>query len=384
MNNQFNILFLCARSVDAVSKPLHKSDLNGIDWQELLVIARQQGMAALLYGHLHKLALLEELPESAKQALHRFFVLNVARNEGLERLLFEVLSIIKSLQIDVIPVKGLVLVKELYGDTAWRTMEDLDFLVPPEDILAVRKKLLTSGFTDNINLRLADLKEYVKAGWDFSFTHIESKLIIEIGSGMSPRYMGFNVFGPELFAHQQEVILSGTPVKTLSPESQLLLLCIHGTKHHWNRIIWLSDLGALVHYHPELDFVLVEKLAREMGIWRMVIVSLRLISLLLDISLPPIIEKVLIHDYHTEKLASWLALRISENDTLTSWQYRRFYLMTLDRSRDRLRYLIDLTFSPTLNDWKVIKLPYYLRPLYYVIRPFRMCYSWCSRVFTSQ
>ena len=384
MNNKLHILFLSAHPVDVVNTTLCKSDLDDIDWQELLVIARQQGMVALLYGHLQKMEFLEKLPDYAKKALYRSFVLNVARNEHLEKLLFGVLDTVRAMQLNIIPIKGIVLAKEIYGDTAWRTMEDLDFIVHPSDVLAVREKLLVSGFTDNINLRVSDLQEYVNAGWDFSFTHIESGMIIEIGSGISPRYMGFNILGSELLSNQQDLTLSGKSVKTLSPESQLLLLCIHGTKHHWNRIIWLSDLGALLYAHPDVDFMLVEKLARDMGIWRMVIVSLRLVSLLLNISMPPIIEKELTEDHQAEKLASWLAFRISKNDTLTSWQYRLFYIMTLDRFRDRVRYLLDLTFSPTFNDWKVIRLPYYLRPLYYVIRPFRMVYSWVSRVFASK
>ena len=378
-NQKYSILFLCAHPIGSVEKSVCASALVDIDWQELLALAKKQGMMALLYGHLKYHELLDTIPDFAQKALHRFFVLNVARNERLQKILFDVLSLLQTAKIDVTPIKGIVLAKELYGDIAWRTMEDLDLLVQLPDMLRAREVLLKNGFIDSLNIRDADITEYIDAGWDLSFLHQDSRIIIEIGTGISPRYMGGNIFDSELLDNKQEVLIYDNYITTLSPESQLLLLCIHGTKHHWNRIIWLADLVALLRAHPGIDFVLVEKFARKMGVWRMVLTSLCLINILFDIDLPAVIKDTLTKDKHAEKLASWLALRISAFNTLTSWQYRKFYILTLDRMWGKARYLIDLTFSPTFNDWKVVELPHYLRPLYYVIRPFRMVGSWVNR-----
>ncbi len=378
-NRKYSILFLCARPIGTVEKSICASALVDLDWQELIVLAKQQGMMSLLYGHLKYHELLDAIPDFAQEALHRFFILNVARNERLQKLLLQVLAILKSAKIDVTPIKGLILAKELYGDIAWRTMEDLDFLVPLPDMLSAREELLKNGFIDSLDIRDSDIEQYINAGWDLSFLHQDSGMLVQIGAGISPRYMGFNKFGPELFTDQREIILSDTPVATLSPEAQFILLSIHGTKHYWNRVAWLSDLGALLCRYPDLDLVRIERLSRDMGIWRMILISFYLNNILLGTELPSTIEVALTQDSHARKLAERMAVRVSMFEPLTSRQYRHFYIMTLDRLMARMRYLVDLTFSPTFNDWKVISLPHHLRALYYVIRPFRMVCSWFTR-----
>lgn len=373
-----NILYLCARPIAAGNDALREVDFTNLDWAELLEKARQHGMMPLLYGHLKKQNLLGQLPESVQESLHRFFVFNALRNEKQEVVLNTVLSLMELVKINVVPVKGLVLAKELYGDTVWRTMDDLDFLVRPFEILATREVLQKNGFTDNLTIKENDLEWYTDIGGDFSMTHVDSGMIVEIGTGVLSLGGGFSLSWREMFTHLHDLGLSSRTVKTLSPELQLLMLCIHGAKHYWERVIWLSDLNALNYTYPDLDFDLVEKKSREMGIWRIVLSSLYLMKLLLgEEKLPGAIEQALLKDPKAQQVAEQLVLRMSQKRTLVSWWYYRFYfhIISLDRSRDKVRYFINLVFLPSRGDRAVIKLPKYMYPLYFIIRPFRLGFS---------
>ena len=44
----------------------------------------------------------------------------------------------------------------------------------------------------------------------------------------------------------QEVKLNGHPIPTFSNENLLYYLCIHGSKHLWERIEWINDIDLLV------------------------------------------------------------------------------------------------------------------------------------------
>jgi len=37
-----------------------------------------------------------------------------------------------------------------------------------------------------------------------------------------------------------------TDVSALSVEDELVLICIHGAKHFWERLMWIADVAALI------------------------------------------------------------------------------------------------------------------------------------------
>ncbi len=44
----------------------------------------------------------------------------------------------------------------------------------------------------------------------------------------------------------------------------------------------------------------------------------------------------------------------------------------LERWRDRVHFILRLTFTPSLGDWELVRLPAVLSFLYYLIRPVRL------------
>ena len=45
---------------------------------------------------------------------------------------------------------------------------------------------------------------------------------------------------------KRSALLAGAEVPDMDPETALLVLCMHGSKHVWSRLIWISDVARLI------------------------------------------------------------------------------------------------------------------------------------------
>ncbi len=64
------------------------------------------------------------------------------------------------------------------------------------------------------------------------------------------------------------------------------MLCAHGAKHGWTRLVWICDVAAIVANHPDLDWAVVVDEARRLGIERMLRIGLPLARDLVGCGVP--------------------------------------------------------------------------------------------------
>lgn len=108
-----------------------ESSLNEEILSELFDIASSQDLAHLLSDVLIKNGLIEKDTEIG-QKFYRTQVLAVYRYENINFALDKVCSLLESLEIPFIPLKGSV-IREYYPESWMRTSTDIDILVHPED-----------------------------------------------------------------------------------------------------------------------------------------------------------------------------------------------------------------------------------------------------------
>jgi hypothetical protein len=163
-------------------------------------------------------------------------------------------------------------------------------------------------------------------------------------------------------------------VRTLAVEDLLSLLCVHGAKHFWQRLSWISDIAELLRSHPELDWGRARELARELDCERMLFLGLYLAGDLLGTNLP---EEILVHQREERllhSLAGQVCARLFWNPSIEPGVIGRcrFRIRMRERLWDGLRYSLRLAVTPTEEDWALLPLPDRLNSLYYVIRPLRL------------
>jgi hypothetical protein len=169
------------------------------------------------------------------------------------------------------------------------------------------------------------------------------------------------------------VQFDGHDVPALSTEDELILICIHGAKHFWERLMWIADVAALVS-RQTIDWDRVMAATRQVQAERMLSVALLLAINIFGSSLPA----QAVDELRTDKAAAHMAAQIARR--LPTTDAEPFGLVGRATFRIRMRggllqglaYLLRLSFSPTEEDWKSEGKERRSHILDAIIRPFRL------------
>jgi hypothetical protein len=361
----------------------------GIDWNSLVQSAERHGLIPFVYRSL-KDACPEEVPEEILFQLKELFRANTLRNLSLTGTLLKLMHLLEISGIRAIPYKGPTLALSAYGDLSYRQFDDLDILIEKEDVVHAKEILLTQRYKPELDLD--GLKEvyYLRSGCEYNFDSIDDGSHVEMHWDFLPGYYLFR-FDPERFWDRLEpVSISGKEVLTFSPQDLLMILCTqYGWKHRWERLGWISDIGNLISSHKEVDWESLLEKGKQAGIGRTVCLGFFLASSLVGVDLPRRILRELEADTAVQRLAFKVYERLFLNgfDQTGIFDDHLFYLRMREKVGDRLQYILRRLLTPNIDDWTLFKLPAYLYPFYYFIRPIRLAARYAmgitKRVFPS-
>ena len=192
--------------------------------------------------------------------------------------------------------------------------------------------------------------------------------------GITRQGFSFPLDPERLWEQLEPVSLGGKDLLTLPTEDLLLILCVHGGKHLWERLGWICDIADLIRIHKGMEWRRVMEQARALRSERMLFLGLYLASDLLEISLPEEASQRVQADPVVRSLAARVRERLfrESNDPrgiLESWL---FHIRVRERLRDGCRYCLSLVMTPTGIELTLLPLPTLLYPLYYLLRPMRL------------
>ena len=323
--------------------------LASVDWARLLGLAEEHGVTGHLASCLRDLGGTEVPPEFRQSLVERqraqnFFTLRLTAE------LFRILERFASEGIATLVIKGPVLAVQAYGDPAIRSYGDLDLLVRQADIRRATELMSAAGYAAAVPLTAIDAG---KIPGQYLFSKPDSKLIVELHNDCTLRYFPRRLPLEDFFARQVLVRLDGREAPALSVEDELVLICIHGAKHFWERLLWIADVAALVSRQTDINWKLVADSARAVGAERMLHTGLRLASDLLRAPLPGKIQAIVQADVIAGRLAEqvcqWLPAAGSAPPGL--FQRAAFRMRMRGGLISAPVYLLRLSFSPTEEDW---------------------------------
>jgi hypothetical protein len=174
---------------------------------------------------------------------------------------------------------------------------------------------------------------------------------------------------------QQTILLAGARVPNMSPELTLLMLCMHGSKHVWRRMIWICDVAQHITSHRELDWDRAIREARRCGLWRALAVGVLLARSIAGANVP----EAAWQRFEADRVAARLAQQIERNLCHEPGVLPRGplpYGMSLLSPRDRLDLIFSLeAWRPNEMDFAAVRLPRPLKPLYWLVRPARIFWN---------
>lgn len=244
------LLLLCARTDMAEDhmKKVQRLVQEKLDWTYLLATAAQHGLLSLLFKNLSSCH--DVLPHPVLIQLRTFYMTNSARNEYLSRELIALLEGFKAEKIDALPFKGPALAAMAYGDISLRHFIDLDFLVMQPQLRSAFHVMKARGFTLKGSKADQDQKPSAhKKTYTFTRGEGMAEVRVDLQSLIIGDHFAVPIDDDSLWERVTTISLTGKPVPSLGTEDLLIILCIHGSKHLWEKTKWICDVAELIGRH---------------------------------------------------------------------------------------------------------------------------------------
>jgi hypothetical protein len=352
-----------------------------LDGTRLVQTALRHGTMPLLYRSLVA-ACPEAVPAAILDQLRDHFHNNARRNFFLAGELLKCLELLGAHGIPAVPYRGPVLAASAYGDLALRQFDDLDILVHKQDVVRARDLLVSRGYRPEFQLTRAQEAAYLRDQSEYKVLRDEGMLIVELHWRFTEGYFSFPLDPEQLWQRLETVSLAGREVRTFSAEDVLLILCVHGTKHLWERLGWICDVARWLGVHGGMDWGWVMERAAALGSERMLFLGLFLANDLLGAPLPEDVLQRVQADPAVASLAEQVRQGLFGHAHGQPGDLGRclFHLKARERLGDRVRYCVRLAVTTTPGDWASVRLPSSLFPVYYVLRPIRLVGAYGPRL----
>jgi hypothetical protein len=370
-SSELQLLLCCARrtlSSEDARDALELLD-QPLNWSRLLEQAEVHRLFPLLYWHWTK-SLALDFPREIAAGLDGRFRANVARSLLLMRDLINIVELLGSRGIQVIPFKGPTLAESLYGNAALRQCVDLDILLRARDVPEAIRTLVSAGYDDATKLKPARQNAFVATQYEYALLS-PAGILVELQWRIVPRYFSLPLTEEHHWSRLQSLTVYGREMNSLSCEDLLLLLCVHGGKHGWGKLIWLADVAELLASKPHMDWEYILDHARRAGGLRMLLLGVVLAHRLLGTAIPNHLEQPLARDRMVEQIAGGICDNLLTGE-LPSYVKSQLYLLRVrERWQDRLRYVLRFASTATPVEWKIVDLPPLLHVLYSFLRVLR-------------
>lgn len=302
------------------------------------------------------------------------------RNMLMTSELIKIMHLLKENHIEALALKGPTLSQMAYGDITLRQYSDLDILVNEREILKAGSVLDEHGYDPSFTIKILKNETCLSSTNDLSFYNPSNGLLIELHWRLFREKIGQHLSFNQISENKQILKINGKSLSTLSSEMLLAYLCLHGSKHAWERIEWICDIDRLVRSEINLDWDKIIKIVKEMDSHTTLQLGLLLSHTLLHTPLP----ESIITSIQTERIKTLASKTyellngpLAENEGYAKYSVIHMYQMDLlDTKLKKLNHLFTTYLGISKNDCQVFPLPPSLKFLYIFIKPFRVAYKY--------
>ena len=364
------------RAVARRSQPASAQEIDRLaakvqDWDALLRLAQEHRISAMLYSRAEELN--TAIPAGVEQRLKAEYQRNAFHSLANAAELIGLLRAFDGAKIPAMPMKGVVLAASAYGNLTTRPAGDLDVLIDWKHMQRATAIMLERGYVLKTPLRRNRMPVF-KDNRQYQFERRSDGLVVELHwqidlvFGKFRRNLGLDWAS----RRRRTALLAGAEVPDMSPERTLLMLCMHGSKHVWPRLIWICDVAQLIESQRNLDWEEAIREAKRSGLWRALALGVLLAYRVASAALP----EAILRRFESDSVASGMARHIDLSILDAPGRLppgRMPYYIKLLSVRDRLLLVLTLDFlRPNEKDFEFISLPRPLHILYWLVHPIRV------------
>ena len=377
------LLLLCARTQmkhEHLQKVTRLTQEN-LDWGYLLATGAQHGILPLLFQNLSTCYTV--IPQIYLRQLGTFHKTNSMRNQFLAKELITILRDFKSEGIAALPFKGPALAAMAYDDLSLREFIDLDILVHQPQLTQAFHVMKEKGYLlKGIDREEDQIPSPRKKTYTFTRGGGLAEIRVDLQSLIIGDYFAVPIDNNAVWGRVTEVSLAGDSVPSLAVEDLLITLCIHGSKHLWEKTKWICDVAELLQRHQHtINWNLVTEQANRLGGRNMVELGLNMaqihknLSPLKDGITPKLFKGFTASSQFFPVTALWLSDQLfnkSKNNQKTLKE-KAFYLFLRDDLTSHFRKYLYLCLIPLPQKyWALLPYPHFFAFFYSAVFVFRL------------
>jgi hypothetical protein len=340
-----------------------------LDWDHFLFLAESHQLLPAVHARLHTNR--DRVPPQTWAAVEASQQATLRKSLWLTREMLAVLDLLRARDVSAIPWKGPVLAEQAYGSVSLRAFSDLDIFIRRDEWQPAKAALHRAGYAPELRLTPRQEQAWVADSYEMAFGRGELRNLIELQWAVAPRFYSFHVSVEELFQRAQPTQLFGATITALAREDHFLMVAVHGARHLWKQLRWLSDLA---HASAHTHWPTVLARSRAWRVERMLRVGMRLAVELLDVNWPEEVRSWLAEDAGAGPLAAALGRLVlfGPQPAPDSLAYFRWIARLREQPADRFRLFWRLALTPSTGEWNSLRLPDALFPAYRIVRIFRL------------
>lgn len=359
---------------EARARELLEADL---DWERVLRLGMWHHMIPLLHWNLAARRNVG-VPDEVQASLKTAFMNNVGRSLRMTADLIAILQDMGSQGIEAVPYKGPVLASRLYGNVSLRQSSDLDIVVCRADVEGARQSLMRQGYVPFIMLQDSNHKFRMESRYSERFDR--GREIVELHWAFTNKDVAFPLDLSDLMPRMEKHSVGGRALTVFGSEDLILILCVHGAKHGWNRLEWICGVSEFLYANQDLDWGYLCDRAKETGSLRRLLLGLLLASCLYEAPLPDRVRRLIASESSVAVLGEQVTKSLFDGDNdpegavaFGSIDHDIFHFKLGDGLLSRLRYFgYRLTTPSQPERWSSVSIAGRSFSLHSFTRPFKV------------
>jgi hypothetical protein len=352
-----------------------KKDLN---WNYIFNVSQRNAVLPLVsYNLLQHFK--QKISPDIVAKLNGYFQEQMKQNMFLTNRLISIVESLKAENIVAVPFKGPVLALQAYKNLALRRYIDLDILVKPSDFERAVRHLTANGYSTDDDSWQKTEDWFIGGNKDINLFSADGSVKIELHWKLSGFHFALPLELESLWERLEKISIGGRQISVLPFSDLLIYLCLHGSRHGWERMAWICDVKELIESQTEIDWKQIARQAEKLGCSKVLALGLRLVHDFFGSNIP---GSMFFKSDAALKSISERIRRKTFEEFAAQMEISDRYLYHLELKERRWdkwklhlhysRRYLRIIFRPNRMDKELFRLPKNLTPLYYVLRPVRL------------
>jgi hypothetical protein len=265
-----------------------------------------------------------------------------------------------------------------YGDITLRQYCDLDILIKEEDVKKSYTLFENHGYNTEFKKEYLNNNIYIDKNSDIQFYNSINNILIEVHWKLFRNQFAKNIKFIDLLINKREIILKNYKLKVFSNELLLVYLCMHGSKHCWERISWILDIHMILEKNKNMDWNYIYKQAKVFKCEVMLDLGLSLSHKFFSTIIP--YEYKIRRNLISYIISTFDILNEEQTELERNKKILYFHYELNDNIYQKIKFLFRTIFPINSQDILKLNLSTKFYFLYYIIKPIRLFIKYIMRI----